>query len=254
MLWWLPIAFAGVAFLYSLAGFGGGSTYIALLAISGLPLATVPVIALTCNLLVTVQGSVMLIRKGYAHWRLIVPLLAGSIPAAYAGGAWRMSSGTFLVILATALTVAGVAMIWTGKPPADGQASPRRAPGKPTLFTTGLLLGLVAGITGIGGGIYLAPVMHLLRWSNSRAIAACTSLFIALNSAAGLAGQLSKGIDFVDALPVLLLIGCPLAVIIGGQLGSRSMLKKLPQERIRQITAIVILLVAFRLWLMVLVP
>ena len=122
-------------------------------------------------------------------------------------------------------------------------------PPKVALFCSGILLGLLAGVTGIGGGIYLAPVMHLMHWARPQTTAACTSLFIALNSLAGLAGQLTKGTSALDSLPLVLIIACPIAVLLGGRIGTFLLTNKLPNERIRKITAAVILLVAFRLWL-----
>lgn len=117
------------------------------------------------------------------------------------------------------------------------------------LFMAGVLLGLLAGITGIGGGIYLAPIMHLYRWAKAHTITTCTSLFIAFNSIAGLIGQLTKGSLLFDVLPIWILAACPIAVFIGGRIGSSLLVSNLPQARIRLLTAIVILIVAFRLWL-----
>ena len=247
----LPVLFFCVAWLYAMAGFGGGSTYIALLAISGLPLAAVPVIALSCNLIVSGQGSIKLIKQGHARKDILVPLLVGSIPAAFLGGAWRLPPSTFMVILAAGLSVAGIAMLLQSllqKAASKNEQAPRRW----VLFAVGIVLGLLAGITGIGGGIYLAPVMHLLGWARAQTIATCTSLFIALNSAAGLVGQLTKGVSPIESLPLAILIACPFAVLIGGRLGTHLLTSKLSQQRIRVITAAVILLVAVRLWIKVL--
>jgi hypothetical protein len=231
-----------------MAGFGGGSTYIALLSVSGLPLAVVPIVALVCNLIVSSQGSYLLVKKGHAQVSMLLPLLAGSIPCAYLGGAWRLPESAFLGILATALTVAGVAML--AQKLSSKEARPdEHAPSTASLFGVGVGLGLVAGVTGIGGGIYLAPVMHLLRWANARRIAACTSLFIALNSLAGLIGQLTKGASVLSVVPSWMLIGCPFAVLIGGRIGSHFLTEKLPLEKVRFLTAGVILLVALRLWI-----
>lgn len=247
----LPILFFAVAWLYAMAGFGGGSTYIALLAMSGLPLTAVPVVALSCNLIVSGQGSIALIRRGHADGSLLVPLLLASIPCAFIGGAWRLPEAAFILILACALSVAGVALLIQRKLQGARGAS-IQAPSVGLLVVAGIGLGLLAGVTGIGGGIYLAPVMHLLGWARGQTIAACTSLFIALNSLAGLIGQLTKGAEFVEALPLGFLVACPIAVLIGGRIGTHLLSSKLPQGRIRMITAAVVLLVAARLWLKVL--
>ena len=225
----LPLLFCAVAWLYSMAGFGGGSTYIALLVISGLPLTAVPVLALTCNLVVSTQGSVVLIRQGHADWGLLRPLLLGSLPCAFVGGAWRVPESAFIVILAAALSLAALAMLLQKGKALAGE--PRiQAPTFAILLGVGMGLGLLAGITGIGGGIYLAPVMHLLGWARAQSIAACTSLFISLNSLAGLLGQLSKGLSVIDSLPLLLVFACPLAVLVGGRCGSCLLADSLSQR------------------------
>ncbi len=247
----LPILFLFVAWLYAMAGFGGGSTYIALLAISGLPMTSIPIVALSCNLIVSTQGSILLIKRGYADWRILRPLLIASIPCAFIGGAWRLPESAFLVLLAVALTLAGFAMILQSalkkEEPAEVQA-----PQAGLLVGAGVLLGFLAGMTGIGGGIYLAPIMHLFGWARAQTIATCTSMFIALNSFAGLLGQLTKGGSLLDSLPIVILIACPIAVLIGGRLGTYLLTDKLPRSRVRIVTASVILLVACRLWLKVL--
>jgi len=243
----LPVFFLFAAWLYAMAGFGGGSTYIALLAASGLPLAVVPVLALVCNLIVTSQGSLALIRRRHAQWTLLGPLLASSIPAAFLGGAWRLPQEAFLVLLAGALSLAGVSMLVQDRL-RKGAEERVKAPSRNVLVATGLGLGFLAGITGIGGGIYLAPVMHLMGWAQARAIAACTSLFIALNSLAGLVGQLTKGSDLLEAIPLFALVGCPLAVLVGGRLGTYFLTDKLVPAYVRGLTAAVVLLVACRLW------
>lgn len=251
MLPFLPFLFFLVAGLYAMAGFGGGSTYIALLAISGLPLAAVPAIALSCNLIVSTQGSIVLMRKGHAKWSILLPLLIGSIPSAFLGGAWRLPEAAFITILAAALTVAGLAILIQSSLQKEEPTS-LHSPAPTMLLGAGIGLGLLAGITGIGGGIYLAPVMHLLGWARAHTIAACTSLFIAFNSLAGLSGQLTKGTAPLNDTALWILIGCPIAVLIGGRIGSYLLSEKLPRSRIRMITASVILLVAARLWLKVL--
>ncbi|MEO0510688.1 MAG: sulfite exporter TauE/SafE family protein [Verrucomicrobiota bacterium] len=247
-----PIIFLAVAWLYAMVGFGGGSTYIALLAISGLPLTAVPVLALICNLVVSSQGSALLVKRGYAEWSILAPLLLGSIPCAFLGGAWRLPEEAFTLILAIALSLAGLAMLIQGSINSVSLDSPRR-PRIWILLGTGVILGSLAGITGIGGGIYLAPVMHLMCWARPQVIAACTSLFIALNSLSGLLGQFAKDSSPLEQIPTVLLVACPLAVLVGGRVGSSLLSSRLPSGRVRLLTAIVIILVSFRLWLSVLV-
>lgn len=244
----LPILFLFVACLYAMAGFGGGSTYIALLAASGAPLSAVPVIALTCNVIVSTQGSVSLLRRRHANLSLLAPLLVSSIPAAFLGGSWRLPQEAFILVLAGGLTLAGVSMLiqnWIRSEMEERIKTPSTS----ALVGAGLGLGALAGITGIGGGIYLAPLMHLMGWAQARSIATCTSLFIALNSLAGLGGQLTKGLGFLEEVSSFILIACPIAVLVGGRLGTYLLTDKLPLVYVRSLTAFVILLVAARLWL-----
>lgn len=231
-----------------MAGFGGGSTYIALLAISGLPLIAVPVVALVCNLIVSTQGSVLLIRRGFAEANILRPLLLASMPCAFIGGAWRLPESTFIVLLAAALTLAGLAMFLQNRHPKKSI----RPPHVGVLIGVGVVLGFLAGMTGIGGGIYLAPVMHLFGWARAQTIAACTSIFIALNSLTGLLGQLTKGWQLLESLPIIIMVACPIAVLVGGRVGSYLLTDKMPSSQIRVVTALVILLVAVRLWLKIL--
>ena len=200
--------------------------------------------------LVTGQGSFPLIKKGHADWSLLLPLLIGSVPSAFWAGTWRLPEATFLTTLASVLLLAGLAMLLQGifqKTENRGT----RCPSKTLLLGVGIGLGLLAGVTGIGGGIYLAPVMHLLGWARTHAITTCTSLFIVFNSVAGLAGQLTKGIDLLEAVPIPLFISLLFAVILGVQIGSFFLTNRLPTKQIRLITACVILLVAIRLWVRV---
>jgi uncharacterized membrane protein YfcA len=228
-----------------MAGFGGGSSYIAFLAISGLPVAAIPVLALSCNLIVSGQGSIILARNGHLRKRLLLPLLAGSIPAAFAGGAWRIDSQAYLWILTAVLTLAGVALLIPARP--DPEKPVQRS--TPVYFLLGAILGGLAGLSGIGGGIFLAPALHLMRAEKAREIAGAAALFIALNSAAGLLGQLSKDWERLAGIPVYLYLACPLAVLAGGFFGSRTLSLRLQPASIRRITACVVLLVATRLWL-----
>ncbi len=231
-----------------MAGFGGGSSYIALLAISGIPVASIPVLALSCNLIVSTQGSILLYRRGHFRLKWIMPLVATSVPAAYLGGSWHLGSETFITILAAVLTLAGLALaVPAGKPEHSGGRDARPV----QLLLIGGILGGVAGLSGIGGGIFLSPALHLMRIGRAKSIAASASVFIAINSLAGLAGQLSKGTGELSAIPAYLYVACPLAVLAGGFLGSRHLVHTLDPLRVRRITAIVVLLVAVRLWLKV---
>lgn len=244
MLWWMGPVFFIVALGYSMAGFGGGSSYIALLLLAGFPVTAIPVLALLCNLIVSGQGSLILARRGQLALRPLMPLLAGSMPAALLAGAWRIQSETAMAILATGLVAAGLALLVT----IPEREEKRRPLARPVLLILGAVLGALAGLSGIGGGIFLAPVLHLLRADNARQIAGTASLFIALNSLMGLTGHLTKGTRLFSEDFAVLYAVCPLAVLIGGQLGSRILSGRLRGDLIRRVTGLLVLLVAVRIW------
>lgn len=243
MTWLVPILFFVVALLYSMAGFGGGSSYIALLVVAGFPVSTIPLLALLCNLLVSAQGSALLLWRGHIRPILLLPLLSGSMPAAFMAGSWRIEEGAYFWILAFGLTGAGLALCIN----VGASEVTRRLPPIILLFI-GVLLGSVAGLSGIGGGIFLSPVLHLLRADKARQIAGTASIFIALNSLMGLLGQLTKGPSvFLDDHSSLYWL-CPLAVLLGGQLGSRTLSTRLTGPQVRRVTGFLVLAVAARLW------
>ena len=240
----IALAFIAVAFLYASVGFGGGSTYTAILIESGLSWELVPPVSLVCNLIVVTGGVYHYARAGHLNLRFALPLIAGSVPAAFAGGLLRLQEAMFLQVLGFALLAAGLLLVldrrWPLARPAAGSSVPLN-------LLLGLVLGALAGITGIGGGIYLAPLLHMLRLAEARTVAATCSLFILVNSAAGLAGQLLKlRRDAAELLDDGLLL-LPLAVLVGGQLGSRVGALRLPAAPIRRLTGLVILMVAARL-------
>ena len=242
------LAFIAVAFLYSSVGFGGGSTYTAILIESGLHWELVPLVSLVCNLVVVSGGVYHFARAGHLKLHFAVPLVATSVPAAFLGGYIQLDESDFLQILGAALFVAGLLMLWDRQQPESRASGPFSGPA--ILYGLGLLLGGLAGITGIGGGIYLAPILHLTRLAEAKTVAATCSLFILVNSLAGLAGQLAKlGASAGGLLDPSYLV-LPAAVLIGGQLGSRAGATRLRAVLIRRLTGLVILVVAARLlWL-----
>ena len=238
------LAFIAVAFLYASVGFGGGSTYTAILIESGLSWELVPPVSLVCNLIVVSGGVYHFRRAGHLDMRFALPLIATSVPAAFAGGLLRLQEALFLQILGLALLAAGALLLLDRHWLSARQTSGRNMP---LNLLLGLVLGLLAGVTGIGGGIYLAPVLHTLRMAEARTVAATCSLFILVNSAAGLLGQLLKLRQDAAGLLDTGLLLLPLAVLVGGQLGSRVGALRLPAAPIRRLTGVVILVVAARL-------
>ena len=230
---WLIPAFFGTALLYASVGFGGGSTYSALLSLAGFDYRLLPIVSLCCNVLVVSGATMRFARAGVMPWRRALLLSCIAAPLAFLGGLTPVKEATFLLLLGLSLVAAGLALFMPRAPTLETQPAPL-ARHKAWIAAP---LGYLAGLVGIGGGIFLAPLLHLTRWAPARQIAATASLFILINSIAGLAGQLAKnGVDrFAEALaPALPLL---VAVILGGQLGSLLALRWLPEKVIRWLTA-----------------
>lgn len=242
----LALLFFLTALIYSSVGFGGGSTYIALLVLGGVALADVPVVALACNIVVVTVGTLRFAREGLVDWKRLAPLVSLSVPFAWLGGFISVPAWLFVGLLTAALTIAGLLMLFQRQ---RDEAAPVSHPSPLADGATGAVLGLLAGVTGIGGGIYLAPLLHLRRWAEARRIAATCAVFILANSVAGLAGQLGKlgpaqSYDVLARHAVLL----P-AVIVGGLIGSTLSAKWIAQKHLRMVTALLVLYVAVRLGL-----
>lgn len=239
---WLIAAFFVTALLYASVGFGGGSTYNALLALSGLDFRILPLIALSCNIVVVAGSTIRFARAGITPWKGALTLTAIAAPAAFFGGLTPIGESAFVTLLGLSLVVtAATLLLPLGKAEGEPHRWSRYMP------VVAAPLGYLAGLVGIGGGIFLAPILHLCRWDGARAIAATASLFILVNSLFGLAGQIIKGGEgrFLAAVD----IGLPLivAVAIGGQLGSLLALKFIPQRWIRWGTALLTAWVGSRL-------
>jgi hypothetical protein len=242
---WLTPAFFVTALLYASVGFGGGSTYNALLALAGVDYRLLPAVALTCNILVVIGGTWRFHKAGLLPWKRALPLVVISAPFAWMGGLTPIKEPLFLSLLAGSLFVAGAALLLQ-KDRAHEEAVPDR---KATIadLLTGVGVGYLAGLVGIGGGIFLAPYLHITRWAGAKQIAATASLFILVNSIAGLGGQLLK-LGSTGALPdVAAYWPLALAVIIGGQIGSFAGTKVLSPTLVKRATGVLILYVAGQL-------
>lgn len=246
MTMWLVPAFALTALLYAMVGFGGGSTYAALLVITGTDYRFLPLVVLACNIMVATGGVWRYARSGHLKIRPLLPLLALSAPAAWIGGRLPVSEMFFVCLLAIALLFSGVALLLgRSSRPVAADAGSRRA-----VLTGGAstACGFTAGLTGIGGGIFLAPVLHLTGWGTAREISAASSLFIVINSLAGLAGHLMKGSAAFIGEAVAYGWPLALAVLGGGFAGSLIGAHGLDERIIRKLTGLLILAVSFRLF------
>ncbi|WP_370176944.1 sulfite exporter TauE/SafE family protein [Alteriqipengyuania sp.] len=240
----LLAAFCITALLYASVGFGGGSTYSALLALWGMDYRLLPVVSLLCNLVVVIGGSMRFARAGITPWRGALALTAIAAPAALLGGLTPIGERAFLMLLGASLCVAGLALLLPKRGVAVGPAGGGRA-----MLFAAAPLGYLAGLVGIGGGIFLAPLLHLVRWDNPRAIAATASLFILVNSLFGLVGQLVK--NGTGMLGAAAQTGLPLmiAVVIGGQIGSLFAVRLFKPQLIAWLTAALTIVVGARLLL-----
>jgi len=241
----LAAAFFITALVYASAGFGGGSTYNALLVLADTDYRAIPILSLCCNIIVVALGSWRFARAGHIDWRRIWPLVILSAPLAWLGGRLKVPELMFVGLLALSLLVSGLLMLWHPRWQREGD-DPRR--GKWLEPVAGGGLGFLAGVVGIGGGIFLAPLLYMLRWGSERAIAGTCAWFILVNSIAGLAGQLSKDNARVATALVDHWLLFP-AVFGGGLIGSLLGSQRLNPKHIRVVTAVLVLYVALRLWL-----
>ncbi len=242
----LFLLFALTALVYAMAGFGGGSTYSALLVLNGADHRIVPLVALICNLIVVSGGVFHHVRAGNLKTGMILPFALTSVPMALVGGSLAVSEQVFRLVLGSALVLGGLMML---KPVAgERDRPPENRVDWRVATPIGAVLGLLAGVTGIGGGIYLAPVMHLAGWAESRVIAATSSAFILVNSLAALAGHLGKWPETTQA-GLAAFLWLPLAVLLGGQAGSILGVGRYGDRLVRWITMVLVFYVGIRLLL-----
>jgi uncharacterized protein len=235
--WELLLFFFSIAFIYASVGFGGGSSYLALLSLYPLAFQEMRMIALVCNIIVVTGGTIIFIRAGQVKWKKILPLLIGSVPMAFIGGAMKINQSTFFIILGISLIIAA-SLLWI-KTKAPDESS-INTPDKTSYLKNGIIggtIGFLSGMVGIGGGIFLAPLLNLMKWDTSRRIAAAASLFILVNSISGISGQL---MNFSADMNYSGILWLGLAVLAGGQLGARMGAVKFDQLLIRRVTALLV--------------
>jgi uncharacterized membrane protein YfcA len=244
----MALLFLLVALVYSSVGFGGGSSYNALLVLSGMDFRAIPAISLSCNILVVSGGVYHFHRAGHFSWSDLLPFIVASVPLAWLGGNLLVSEKLFVGLLGMALLLTALQLMIR---PERQQESRRRFHINPWLIglPLGGGIGLLSGIVGIGGGIFLAPVLYLAGWGTPRRIAAMASGFILVNSLAGLAGQLMKQGAYSPVEQWQASWPLFLAVIAGGQVGSRLASRGLPDRWVRTITGLLVMYVSIRLLL-----
>ena len=245
----LPILFFITAILYASVGFGGGSTYLALLLIWDIPYYIFPVIALFCNIIVVTGNSINYVRAGNHNFKLLLPFLIGSIPLAFFGGTLIINKEIFEILLFLVLSIAGVLLLINNKSYEDKNLVTKKLDLFISIFI-GSILGLISGIVGIGGGIFLSPILFLLKADKPKTIVTTASLFILINSISGILGHLSKENVLNE---VFLYWPLFLAVLIGGLLGNYLNLKIFSNRILALMTSFLVLFVAFRMALKIFV-
>lgn len=239
----LPILFFIIALFYSSVGFGGGSSYLAIMSLFITNFYEIRSTALILNICVVTIGTIVFIRNKVFDLKLFWPFLVSSIPLSYFGAQLRLSQTTFFLILGASLILSGGFMLLryvkAKLVSREFQLSKKLALGGG--------VGLLAGVSGIGGGIFLSPVLNLLNWANPRTVASLASVFILVNSLAGLLGLTVAGTFELD---LNLLWKLVIAVLLGGGIGSYLSNKKFNLRFLGGLTAILVIYVGLRLVLL----
>jgi len=239
----LSVLFFITAILYSSVGFGGGSTYLALLLIWGIPYYIFPVIALICNIIVVSGNSFNYIRAGNHNFKLLLPFLIGSIPFAYLGGTLKIDKEFFEILLFFVLSIAGVLLLINNKSYKNDNQIIKKINFIYSLII-GSVLGLISGIVGIGGGIFLSPILFLLKAEKPKIITTTASLFILINSISGILGQLTKDNTFQELINYWPLF---LSVLVGGLVGNYLNLKIFSNRTLTILTSLLVIFVSIRI-------
>ena len=233
----LTLAIFLVAFLYSSVGHAGASGYIAVMSLAGLAPATIKPVALTLNIVVATIGTYQFWRAGHFSWRLFWPFAILSMPLAFVGGYVNLPTHIFKVLVGIVLLFSAV-YFFVRAPQSDTAREPSPAIAVPV----GAGLGLLSGLTGTGGGIFLTPLMLFMRWAAVKRTAAVSALFILVNSISGLAGNFSSTRNFPTFALVLVI-----AVILGGVAGSYLGSRRFEPAVIKRLLAIVLLIAGCKL-------
>src|SRR3989338_9132568 len=237
----LCLAVFVVALLYSSVGHGGASGYLAVLSLLSVPRETAVLSALLLNILVSALAFAAFKRAGHFQWKLVLPFVLGSAPAATIGGALKISPSIYSILLAVSLCLAAFRISYGAH--FENRLQIIRQPSIITAISIGLLVGLISGMIGIGGGVFLSPILMLAGWANAKQTAAASASFILVNSVAGLMGQMHRGID----------VGTPIWIPLvffgfaGGWIGSRMGASYFSNAAIRRTLSFVLWIAGFKL-------
>ena len=241
LLWILAPVFAVIAFVYGSVGLGGGSSYVAVMALLSLDHTQIPMVALGLNLVVASGGFVQFARAGHFQMRTFLLLAVASAPAAYFFAQVPVSSAEFQLILGLLLLVAGLRMAfnrWFQR----GEVKTRR-PSWWLLLGLGAVLGAAAGLTGIGGGVYLAPLLLLTGSARPKQAAALASGVVLVNSVSGIAGRVAAG----AVMPWAFFLPLALVVFVAGQVGAYGGAHRFKQVTVQTTFGVLVILVSVRL-------
>jgi uncharacterized protein len=222
------------AFLYSSVGHGGASAYLAVMAVAGIAPADMRPIALLLNVLVSAIASVKFYRAGHFRWRLFWPFALASIPAAFIGGAITLPTATYKTVVGVVLLYAAWQLWWTAR--RGEELRPTREVAIPLALAIGATLGVLSGLTGVGGGIFLSPLLLICGWAATKQTSAVAAPFILVNSLAALAaGFMSNPLAPPDLVWLL-----AMAVLIGGWLGAEYGSRRFANPLVRRLLALVL--------------
>lgn len=230
-------AFLVVALLYSSVGHAGASGYIAVMSLLSLAPETIKPTALALNILVASVTALQFWRAGHFRWRLFWPFALTAVPMAYLGGSLALPARVFSVLLGAVLLYSAWRFMF--EPAVAKQARPLR---RPVALASGAGIGLLSGLTGTGGGIFLTPLLLVMGWAQPKNAAAVSALFILMNSASGLAGNFASTRQLPSEIGVLLLV-----VLAGGLLGSWLGARRLPAQGIKRLLAVVLVIAGLKL-------
>lgn len=234
--WEIVLLFLLIAFVYASVGFGGGSSYLAVLTFYAIPFQEMKLIALVCNIIVVSGGTLIFIRHRQLNWARVIPLAVLSVPFAFLGARLHLREDVFFVILGFSLIGAAV-LLWLRTTFTNHEEAAFASRSFMRDGALGGAIGFLSGMVGIGGGIFLSPILNLIKWDTPVKVAATASFFILVNSLAGIAGQAAAMPAGFNYMQLGLLAA---AVLIGGQAGARMGIKNLNPLAIRRITAVVV--------------
>ncbi len=232
------------SFVYASVGHGGASAYLAAMALAGIAPPDMRPIALALNVLVSSLATFKFWRAGYFRWRLFWPFAAVSIPFAYLGGAITLPSHIYRAVVGLVLVYAG-AQLWRSYR-AGEEMREVRAPAVPLAMAIGAAMGLLSGLTGVGGGIFLSPLLLMLGWAGTKQTSAVAAPFILVNSIAGLAAGFVAGTAVLPQATWLLAA----TVLVGGWLGAEYGSRKFANPVVRRVLAVVLAVAGAKMMLL----